>query len=87
MRNVNLIYGKISQKKIENDICELPEMLKILKGDLEVKERTKLSQSKVRTIKHLQIDIHHMRHILVLKVFRKNMYFATKIILQTDASK
>ena len=53
-------------------------MLKILKGDLEAKEHTKLSQSKVRTIKHLQIDTHHMRHILVLKVFWKKYVFCNE---------
>ena len=53
-------------KKFENDICELPEMLKILKGDLEAKE---LFQSEVPTVKNLQIDTHHLRYVLVLKVF------------------
>ena len=53
-------------KKFENDNCELPEMLKILKGDLEAKE---LFQSEVPTVKNLQTDTHHLRYILVLKVF------------------
>ena len=59
-------------------------MLKILKGDLEAKE---LFQSEVPTVKNLQTDTHHLRYILVLKVFWKNVCFVTKIILQTDVSK
>ena len=41
-------------------------MLKILKGDLEAKE---LFQSELPTVKNLQTDTHHLRYILVLKVF------------------
>ena len=60
-------------------------MLKILKGDLEAKERS--ISVRVPTVKHLQIDTHHLLYILVLKVFRKDVCFVKKIILQTDVSK
>ena len=40
LKKFHLTYDKVSQKKCENDFWELPGMLKILKGDLEVKERS-----------------------------------------------
>ena len=47
-------------------------MLKILKGDLEAKEHS--ISVRVPTVKHLQIDTHHLLYILVLKVFRKDVF-------------
>ena len=51
-------------------------MLEIVK----VTYRLRMSQLEVPSRKHLQIDTHHLRYILVLKMLKNDLKFANKII-------
>ena len=69
-------------KKFDNDIWELPEVLKILKGDLDVKERS-------IAVGSTDSETSPSRYSCLYSGFKSfsKKCFVTKIIMQKDVSK